>query len=215
MIRAVDAGPDVAYAEYAADPDNAEYCDDPDVDENMCAQKYYEEHIRVFGRSGSADYCWPEISFVFENESPIASPWPGLGSTTKPIGEFQFLEAFQNGNEIYMRGEQVQTKQIGMDGEEDINCSVKDEILVSIITPGGDPWPSLGKIVAPGGDPEDSVVDEGTEVPAKFYNNRYVGAFNSSDDAACATAFGTTTELVEKGFYSKVDMISVNPIPTP
>ncbi|MFA4971103.1 MAG: hypothetical protein WC683_00720 [bacterium] len=220
MIQGTSVSGLQTFAVFKADPANDEFCSHGD---DICAARYYAQVVRAYGVANASSVCWPQIAFSFAaGDQATASASLDTGSTTRPLGRHQFMESFKAGNETYMHGISSRLETV-MDGDSSVSCNVKNETLIAIITPGGDPGSPdinvpVSKIVTPGGDPDGSIPDPGTATTMSFNSMMIVKAVSgsSAEDTLCQSYLGATTETVPEGYYSKAAMVAEsNPIPSP
>lgn len=217
MIRNASETGLQTFAMFQAEAANAEFCTGTD---DICAAKYYEQVLRSYGRGSSV--CWPDLVFNFSSGNVMtATPWPDMGSLTRPLSRYQFMESFKAGDMTYMHGVESQV-QNAMNGNVSVSCNVKTETVVGIVAPGGDPGPdisaSLVKTITPGGDPGGSIPNPGISTTMNFNSSMIIKSVSGdlNDDAVCQAYLGSSSAMVPNGFYSKTEMLAeVNPLPSP
>lgn len=184
-------GASKSYATYAIENAGAEKCSSV----SLCAENYYFDILRPEAQAGNLEVCWPELELSFDEATVTFAPKAGDGSSMLPVGKHAFMESYTNGSDLYMRDVQTHSAYVPGDSEA-VACSVTSTMLVSIVAPGGDP---------------------GNQKVGKFNNTQSVKAVSgvAADTERCSTHLGGDNEWTPNGYYSKADMIKVNPIPTP
>lgn len=204
MIKSCDEGDFMSFEQFMG-----EYGEDCQTD-SRCAARYYYQ-MRDHGIANPTDHCWPHLVFTFDDDGGVAAAlWPSKGGGSKPLGMLHFLEAFQYGNETYMRGEVNQVREV-VSGSDQVGCKLKEEFLMAVEIPDadGDGVEDVDEdefeIKAADGD----MINVGTRLQARYRSSTKVASITGDFDNLCQQELGEVDEVMQEGVYTDVVLESV------
>jgi len=200
MIRANDTEGMSTYEEFK--DANDIFCEN----EDECTTQYYYE-MRAHGIANADSICWPLIAFTYDaGVGAKASLWPSAGGSAKPLGHLHFIEAFEYGNETYMRSSISQVRKVyGVMGV--VECKMKEEFLMSVEIPDSDEDDAEIEGVIRGAD--DDLISPGTRLEAKYHSSTEVASVKGYHDNICEQELGEDDRDSASGFYSDVVLESI------
>ncbi len=208
MIRACDVEGMRNYDQFA--DENEVIC----ADESKCVMYYYYE-MRRHGIANSESLCWPQLIFTFDDVGEAKpSLWAAVAGSVKPLGRIHFVEAFEYGNETYMRSTTSQIRVVYAQSQP-VECKLKEEFLIAVEIPDSD---EDGDVVVDEDDSEieakalaedDDLISIGTRLEAKYHSSTKVVSTSGTHDNLCRQELGEEDVGSEPGFYSDVVLESI------
>jgi hypothetical protein len=208
MIRSCDVEGIRSYDQFAEE--NEVIC----ADESKCVMYYYYE-MRRHGVANSGSLCWPQLIFTFDDAGEARpSLWAETVGSVKPLGRIHFVEAFEYGNETYMRHTTSQTRVVYVQSQP-VECKLKEEFLIAVEIPDLDEDGSVdvdeddSEIEAKGMAEDDDLIFIGTQLEAKYHSSIKVVSTEGIYDNLCRQELGKEDAGSEPGFYSDVVLESI------
>lgn len=184
------------------------------VSEKRCTAWYYHE-MRRHGLENAGTVCWPLVIFTFEGGDGItAGLWPSGGGRAKPLGRLHFIEAFEYGNETYMRSQISQVREV-YSPDESVECKLKEEFLMAVEIPDSDEDGSEdvdeddAEIVAKEVSSDEDLIIVGTRLEARYHSSTKVTSISGTYDNLCQQELGEEDGGSEPGSYSDVVLESI------
>lgn len=208
MIRANDKEGMQTYDAFAEA--NPEICQR----EDRCTLRYYDQ-MRTYALKHSGSVCWPKLLFSYDDDDrATASVWLFPGGLARPVGRIDFIEAYQYGNETYMRN-LVNHARTAYAGGVPIECQVREEYLVAVEIPDSD---EDGRAEEDADDAEikarlsatDDLITVGTALEARYQARVEVSSSTGKYDNLCRQDLGLEAENGDEGFYADVILESLS-----
>jgi hypothetical protein len=184
------------------------------ADEAKCAMYYYYE-MRRHGIANSDSLCWPQIAFSFDDGGEVSASLRGAAAgSVKPIGRHHFIEAFEYGNETYMRSTMGQFRRVFAQSQP-VECKLKEEFLIAVEIPDSDEDGDVdvdeddSEIEAKALAKSDDLISVGTELEAKFHLSTKVTSTDGAHDNLCRQELGKEEVGSAPGFYSDIVLESI------
>lgn len=184
--------------------ENAASC----LEDAKCAVWYYYE-MRRYGLQNAGEICWPQLVFIFADDGGVtAGLWPSGGGRAKPLGRLHFIEAFEYGNETYMRSAISQVREVYSESEP-VECKLKEEFLMAVEIPDSDEDGSENvdeddSEIETKGYLSDDLITEGTSLEARYHSITDVSSIGGEYDNLCRQTLGEESVGSEPGLYSDV-----------
>lgn len=208
MIRACSAEGMRSYEQFAKE--NEVIC----TDESKCVMYYYYE-MRLHGIANSNSLCWPQIDFSFDGAGGASALLGGaVAGSVKPLGRHHLVEAFEYGNETYMRSTTSQIRVVYALSQP-VECKFKEEFLIAVEIPDSDEDGEVdvdeddSRIEAKSVAADDDLISIGTELEAKYHSSTKVISTSGTHDNFCRQELGKEDIGSEPGFYSDVVLESI------
>jgi len=209
MIRACAAEGLRSYDQFAIE--NEVIC----ADESKCTMYYYYE-MKRHGIANAGSLCWPEIVFSFdEGAVATAIPLPATAGRIRPLGRHRFLEAFEYGNETYMRNTASEVR-VAYAQSQLVECRLKEEFFVAVEIPDSDEDgvadvdEDNSRIEAKAALEGKDLISIGTQLEAKYHSSTKVISTSGTHDNFCRQELGEEDVGSELGFYSDVVLESIS-----
>lgn len=208
MIRANDAEEMLTYDDYVAlDPDRCR-------NEDLCTIRYYDE-MRNYTLDQAGSICWPELLFSSgDEEHTSALVWSFKGGKGRPVGRIDFIEAYQYGNETYMRNLASHDRTASANGTP-VECNVREEYLVAVEIPDSD---EDGRADDDADDAEikarllgdDDLISQGIQLEARYQARVDVASPTGRYDNLCRQDLGLEDKRSDDGLYADVILESLS-----